>query len=78
MPCKRLPGRDLPENHKRENTLLSGVRAAVERTVARVKSWRILSEEGGRCRAPIENFPEVFAAITGLIKLRRFMRIACE
>ena len=46
--------------------------------VAHVKSWRILSEEGGRYRAPIEKFPEVLAAITGLINLRRFMRIAYE
>ena len=78
VPHKRLPGRDLPENHKRDNTLLSGVRAAVERAVAHVKSWRILSEEGGRYRAPIEKFPEVLAAITGLINLRRFVRVAYE
>lgn len=78
VPYKRLPGRDLPERHKKDNALLSGVRAAVERAVAHVKSWRILSEEGGRYRAPVEKFPEVLAAITGLINLRRFMRVAYE
>jgi hypothetical protein len=78
VPYKRLPGRDLPENHKRDNALLSGVRAAVERAVAHVKSWRILSEEGGRFRAPLEKFAEVLAAITGLINLRRFVRVAYE
>jgi hypothetical protein len=50
----------------------------VERAVAHVKSWRILSEEGGRYRAPIEKFPEVLAAVTGLINLRRFVRVAYE
>jgi len=46
--------------------------------VAHVKSWRILSQEGGRYRAPIEKFPEALAAITGLINLRRFVRVAYE
>jgi hypothetical protein len=78
VPYKRRPGRDLHENHKRDNMLLSGVRAAVERAVAHVKSWRILSEEGGRYRAPLEKFPEVLAAVTGLINLRRFLRVAYE
>jgi DDE superfamily endonuclease len=78
VPYKRLPGRELPGNHKRDNALLSSVRAAVERAVAHVKSWRILSEEGGRYRAPLEKFPEVLAAVTGLINLRRFMRVAYE
>jgi hypothetical protein len=76
VPHKRQPGRDLHENHKRDNMLLSGVRAAVERAAAHVKSWRILSEEGGRHRAPLEKFPEVLAAVTGLINLRRFLRVA--
>jgi hypothetical protein len=78
VPHRRLPGRELPEHHKRDNALLSGVRAAVERAVAHVKSWRILSEEGGRYRAPLEKFGEVLAAVTGLINLRRFMRVAYE
>lgn len=78
VPYKRLPGRDLSENQKRDNALLSSVRAAVERAAAHVKSWRILSEEGGRYRAPIEKFPEVLAAVSGLINLRRFMRVAYE
>jgi hypothetical protein len=78
VPYKRRPGRDLPDRHKRDNALLSSVRAAVERAVAHVKSWRILSEEGGRYRAPIEKFPEVLAAVIGLINLRRFVRITYE
>ncbi|MET7473317.1 hypothetical protein ABZT17_02975 [Streptomyces sp. NPDC005648] len=38
VPYKRLPGRDLPENYKRDNALLSSVRAAVERAAAHVRS----------------------------------------
>jgi hypothetical protein len=78
VPHRRRAGRELPENYKRDNALLSGVRAAVEHAVAHVKSWRILSEEGGRFRAPLEKFAEVLAAVTGLINLRRFMRAAYE
>ena len=41
-------------------------RAAVERAVASVKTWRMLSEEGGRYRAPISKYGEMLAAVTGL------------
>ena len=58
--------------------MLSGIRAAVERAVAHVKTWRMLSEEGGRFRAPLEKFPETLAAITGLINLRRHVIVAYE
>jgi hypothetical protein len=46
--------------------------------VAHVKSWRILSEEDGRYRAPLEKIPEVLAAVNGLINLRRLMRVTNE
>jgi hypothetical protein len=78
VPHKRRPGRELPERHKQDNLVVSGIRAAVERAVAQVKSWRILSEEGGRYRAPLEKFPEVLAAVTGLINLRRLIRVTYE
>jgi hypothetical protein len=35
------------------NKELSSIRAAAERAVASVKTWRMLSEEGGRYRAPV-------------------------
>jgi hypothetical protein len=41
-------------------------------------SWRILSEEGGSYRAPLEKFPEVLTAVNGLINLRRFVRVTYE
>ena len=42
------------------------IRAAAERAVASVKTWRMLSEEGGRYRAPISKYGEMLAAVTGL------------
>ena len=48
------------------NQQLSGIRAATERAVASVKTWRMLSEEGGRYRAPISKYGEMLAAVTGL------------
>jgi hypothetical protein len=50
VPIKRRPGQELSEKAKRVNLGLSKVRAAVERAVADVKTWRMLSEEGGRFR----------------------------
>lgn len=58
--------------------MLSSIRAAVERAVAHVQTWRMLSEEGGRCRLPIEKFAETLAAINGLISLRRHITVAYE
>ena len=78
VPIKRKPRQELSEKAKEANTVLSGIRAAVERAVAHVKTWRMLSEEGGRFRAPLEKFPETLAAITGLINLRRHLILAYE
>ena len=47
------------------NKQLSGIRAGAERAVASVKTWRLLSEEGGRCGPPISNYGEMLAAVTG-------------
>lgn len=78
VPIKRKPGQDLHEKAKAANDVLSGIRAAVERAVAHVKTWRMLSEEGGRFRPPIEKFPEMLAAAWGLINLKRYMIVAYE
>jgi len=37
----------------RQRPALSKIRSAVEHAVAKVKCWRMLSEEGGRYRCPI-------------------------
>ena len=78
VPIRRRPGQDLHEKAKADNRVLSSIRAAVERAVAHVKTWRMLSEEGGRFRPPIEKFAETLAAINGLINLRRYFIVAYE
>jgi hypothetical protein len=49
-----------------QHRTLSGFRAAVERAVAHLKTWRMLSEEGGRYRAPVHKFPSALKAIVAL------------
>jgi len=36
------------------------------------KTWRILSEEGGRYRAPIEKYPSLLKAVVGLFFLAAY------
>jgi len=42
------------------------IRAAVEHAIAHLKTWRMLSEEGGRYRAPLEKYPSMLKAVIGL------------
>lgn len=72
VPVKRAAGCDLRDCDAEFNIDFSKVRAAVERAIAHLKSWRMLSEEGGRFRAPIDKFEETLQAITGLIFFRPF------
>jgi hypothetical protein len=66
-PVRKPPGAALADSDVEFNTGLSAIRAAVERAVAHLKTWRMLSEEGGRYRAPIEKFTSMLKAITGLL-----------
>jgi DDE superfamily endonuclease len=66
VPFRTPPGGRLHDSQAAFNKDLSGIRAAVERAVASVKTWRMLSEEGGRYRAPISKYGEMLAAVTGL------------
>jgi predicted SprT family Zn-dependent metalloprotease len=66
VPKKRLPGQDLTTNQAEFNTALSKIRAAVEHAIAHLKTWRMLSEEGGRYRAPIEKYQSMLKAVIGL------------
>ena len=50
VPLKRVSGRDLEDWQREFNVDLSKIRSAVEHAVAKVKCWRMLSEEGGRYR----------------------------
>jgi DDE superfamily endonuclease len=66
VPFRTPPGGHLHDTQAAFNKDLSAIRAAAERAVASVKTWRILSEEGGRYRAPISKYPELLTAVTGL------------
>ncbi|MFF4172875.1 transposase family protein, partial [Streptomyces sp. NPDC001744] len=46
-PIRRLPNRDLTTTQQTINRALSAARAPVERSVARLKSWRIFRK--ARC-----------------------------
>ncbi len=66
VPIKRLPDIDLTTAQAEFNTTLSKIRATVEHAIAHLKTWRILSEEGGRYRAPIEKYQSMLKAVIGL------------
>lgn len=66
VPYKRFPGVDLNTGQIEFNTSLSKIRAAVEHAIAHLKTWRMLSEEGGRYRAPLEKYPSMIKAVIGL------------
>ena len=66
VPYKRFPGIDLNTGQVEFNTSLSKTRAAVEHAIAHLKTWRMLSEEGGRYRAPLNKYPSMIKAIIGL------------
>jgi DDE superfamily endonuclease len=72
VPIKRAPGCDLRTCDEEFNIAFNRIRAAIERAVATLKTWRMLSQEGGRYRAPIEKFEETQQAITGLLFFRAF------
>lgn len=79
VPIRRRPGQTTLDPYDTPyNIGMAQIRAAVERAVAHLKTWRILSEEGGRFRPPIEKFAETLAAIVGLLNLRRFIKPTCE
>jgi hypothetical protein len=73
VPFKRFPGGDLDTAQAEFNTALSKIRAAVERAIAHLKTWRMLSEEGGRYCAPIQKYQSMLKAVIGL-----FFFAACE
>ena len=72
VPIKRAPRCEIRDCDKKFNTEVSKIRALNEQAVASFKTWRMLSEEGGRYRAPIEKFEETLQAITGLFFFRAF------
>jgi hypothetical protein len=67
VPFRKPSGGELKDWQREFNADYSKIRAAVERAVAKVKTWRMLSEEGGRYRCPIAKFESMLAAVTGLL-----------
>jgi hypothetical protein len=65
-PIRKPPHAELHPTHIEFNTQLSKIRAAVEHAIAHFKTWRMLSEEGGRYRAPITKYAGMLKAVTGL------------
>jgi hypothetical protein len=63
VPYKRFPGIDLNTGQVEFDTSPSKTRAAVEHAIAHLKTWRILSEEGGRYRAPMKKYPSMIKAV---------------
>jgi hypothetical protein len=72
VPVKRAAGCGLRVCDAEFNTAFSKIRAAIERAIAHLKSWRMVSEEGGRYRAPIHKFEETLQAIIGLMFFKAF------
>lgn len=66
VPFKKPSGGELLEWQREFNAIYSKVRATVEHAVAKVKTWRMLSEEGGRYRCPIDKYASMLKAVTGL------------
>jgi len=66
VPYRTPPGGKLHDTQAASSTDLSKIRAAVERAIAHLKTWRMLSEEGGRFRPPLCKFGSALKAITGL------------
>ena len=65
-PFKRASGTELKDWQREFNANFSKIRSAVEHAVAKAKCWRMLSEEGGRYRCPIDKYESMLAAVTGL------------
>ena len=65
-PIRKPQGEELHETHAAFNTQLSKIRAAVEHAIAHLKTWRMLSEEGGRYRPPISKYASMLKAVIGL------------
>jgi hypothetical protein len=65
-PARKPAGGELHPSQAEFNTQLSAIRAAVEHAIAHLKTWRMLSEEGGRYRPPIHKYASTLKAVTGL------------
>jgi DDE superfamily endonuclease len=74
VPFRTPPGGKLHESQAASSKDLSAIRAAVERAIAHLKTWRMLSDEGGRFRPPLAKFESALKAITGLFFLSNYYK----
>jgi hypothetical protein len=66
VPYRIPPGGTLHHTQVAFSTGLSAIRAAIERASAHLRTWRMISEEGGRYRPPVARYGEMLKAVTGL------------
>jgi hypothetical protein len=60
---KRLPGRPLTKTDWERNHGIAGIRVVIEKTIAHLKTWRII---GHPYRGPLDTYPEVINAVRAL------------
>jgi hypothetical protein len=66
-PVRKPPGGKLCELERANNRAHASVRAAVERTIALLKQWKVL---GTGYRGPLASFPKVIRMVVALEKFR--------
>jgi len=62
-PHKKPPNGELSETEKEENRSVNRIRQVVERTIAHIKSWRILHTD---YRRPLHTFEQTITAALSL------------
>ena len=62
-PCKKPPSSELTKAQKQANKSLNEIRYVVERTIAHIKSWKILAHD---YRHPLHTFKETITATLAL------------
>ena len=66
-PHKKPPNGELSETEKEENRSVNRIRQVVERTIAHIKSWRILHTP---YRRPLETFEQTITAALALYSFK--------
>jgi hypothetical protein len=66
-PVRKPPGGELCELEKVNNRAHASARAAVERTIALLKQWRVV---GSGYRGPLARFPRVIRTVVALETFR--------
>jgi len=66
-PIRKPPGHDLTDDRKQFNTRINQLRYIIERTIAQLKTWRILHTD---YRRPYETFHQTILAVIGLEYLK--------